>query len=563
MKLTAVDLSTARNSGWDGRSLVCTVLAAFLILLAFVSGYRATSDLTWPPYVDFDRDASFAQSILDGHYGEDPLYRGEVMWFTPLVFTMEAWAVKATDVPVQLFQARAGAFLNLLGPIAFFLMAWRMFNPLVAVVALWAQLYLLPGQEPGFAVATYSPWLLPMIFSQGLFYLMVIALYRSYRSSAWPVWMLMGSGAGVLFLAHAAPAMIMVGMVAFHLIYAMVTAWRAGDRAGMLAQLKCSLAAAAAFIVITLPLTWFVFGHYGLDQVNRAPAAHTYTPLALRNWKLFLFHNVSLVNLIAVIGVVGLFRGKAEVSRVLMRSWVLLVLFFGFFGYMAVTLGVHYGIKLPTAVPAFHFYFYLKAALAIGFAFIVVRSVERAWQYLGRKHGDRDIVIRTTYTLGAVILVQTTVGYPAYANRPDLVDNRQQSMARMADTGATDMCYFMRDKLPWDAVVLCDEELSLWVLTASARKTVATNATMANPYVLPAPRELARTEMLNGLKAPDPDLSNLLKAYDVSYLLIRKSEAEQYPERGRWFPDLVHQNEEYLLYSREGVDSRTGARIYP
>lgn len=551
MKLPAIERSTMRNFRSDRESLISIALAVFLIVLAFASGYRATSDLTWPPYVDFDRDASFAQSILDGHYGEDPLYRDEVMWFTPLVFSMEALAVKATGVSIQVFQARAGAFLNLLGPIAFFLMVWRLFKPLVAVVALWALLFLLPGQEPGWAIATYSPWLLPMMFSQGLFYLLVIALHHSFRYSAWPVWMGMGAGAGVLFLAHAAPAMILVGTVAFRLIYAIVTAWRAGDRAGVLAHLKCSLASAAAFIIITLPLTWYVVGHYGLDQVNRIPAAYTYTPLSLRNWKLFLFHNVSLFNLIAVIGVVGLFRGKGQVSRMLMRSWVLLALFFGCFTYMAVTLGIHYGIKLPTAVPTFHFYFYLKAALAIGFAHIVVLSVERTWQYLKRTHKVRDISIRTTCTLGTVILVQTAIGYPAYANRPDLVDTRQQCMVRMADTGATDMCYFMRDELPWEAVVLCDEELSMWVLMASARKTVATNASMANPYVLPGPRELARAEMLAGLKTPDPKMTSLLEAYGVSYLLIRKSDADRFMLRKRWFQHLVHQNEGYLLYSRE------------
>jgi len=551
MKRSDLHPAQARNSGRDRRSLICTALAVFLIALAFAGGHRATSDLTWPPYMDFDRDASFAQSILDGHYGEDPLYRGEVMWFTPLVFSIEAYAVKATGVSIQVFQAQAGAFLNLLGPIAFFLMVWRMFNPLVAVVALWAQLYLLPGQEPGWAVATYSPWLLPMMFSQGLFYLMVIALLGSIRTSAWPVWTAMGAGAGVLFLAHAAPAMLLVGMVAIHLVRAMFTAWRAGDRASLLAHVKCSIASAAAFIVITLPLTWYVVGYYGLDQVNRIPTAYTYTPLSLRHLKLFLFHNVSLFNLIAVIGVVALFRGKGLAARPVVRAWVLLALFLGLFGYMAVVLGLHFGIQLPTSVPAFHFYFYLKAALAIGFAHIVVRSVERAWKYLHGKHDVRGITIGTTWTLAAVVLLQTVLGYPAYANRPDLAGTRQQCLVRMANTGATDMCYFMRDRLPWEAVVLCDDDLSLLVLTPSARKTVATNASMANPYVLPAPREQAREGMLAGLKAPAPGMSILLDAYDVSYLLIRNGEAEQYPERARWFPHLVHQNEGYLLYSRD------------
>lgn len=36
-----------------------------------------------------------------------------------------------------------------------------------------------------------------------------------------------------------------------------------------------------------------------------------------------------------------------------------------------------------------------------------------------------------------------------------------------------------------------------------------------------------------------------------AYLLIRNSEAGQFPEREHWFPHLVHRNEGYLLCSRE------------
>ena len=72
MKLPAIERSTMRNFRSDRESLISIALAVFLIVLAFASGYRATSDLTWPPYEHIERDASFAQSILDGHYGENP-----------------------------------------------------------------------------------------------------------------------------------------------------------------------------------------------------------------------------------------------------------------------------------------------------------------------------------------------------------------------------------------------------------------------------------------------------------------------------------------------------------
>ena len=65
------------------------LLAFFMITLAFNAGVRRSYDLTWPPYMDHARDASFAQSILDGHYGESQLCHLTSMWFPPCHFPLD------------------------------------------------------------------------------------------------------------------------------------------------------------------------------------------------------------------------------------------------------------------------------------------------------------------------------------------------------------------------------------------------------------------------------------------------------------------------------------------
>src|SRR5258707_814742 len=60
-----------------------------MLLLAFVQGFRTTHDLHWAADADFDRDISYVQGTLDGHFGMDPSYAGEYLWYNPLLFSVE------------------------------------------------------------------------------------------------------------------------------------------------------------------------------------------------------------------------------------------------------------------------------------------------------------------------------------------------------------------------------------------------------------------------------------------------------------------------------------------
>lgn len=525
--------------------VVCSALAVLIFVLAFLAGARATGGLTWGAYVDFDRDASFARSVLEGHYGEDPLYRGESLWFTPLVFTFEAYASRILDMDLHAFQARAGAYLNLLVPIAFWFMARRFFGPLVGVAALLAHVCLMQGQEPGWAVSTYSPWFLPMIICQGLFYASLPLLSLTFDSTSKTAWALMGAAAGVLFLGHAAPAIILVIMIVVHVVGAIIRGWRAGDQRAVVRHMTEGALAGGLFILVTLPLTWYVVGDYMLDQKNRVPSAFTYNPLSLRHGKLFLFHNLNWVNGLAIIGLVRLWWMPATTAVRLMRSWMLVCAFLLVYAYLAVALGDRWGIKLPMSVPTFHFYFYFKGVLAVGFGCGVWFLLERAAKSL--RPSRRSWTTPATIAIVGLILIAV---YPSYANRSDIAVVRHRALHRSADKEAADILDHMVATVPWDAVVLCDEQLSMDILMPAARKTVATASSMANPYVPPEPRIRARDELMSGLVRERTNIGATLAAYDVTYLLVRVRDQEAMKNRALWFPALIHGNGQYSLYAR-------------
>ena len=540
---------TSPTTALDRRlEAVCTALGVLMLALAFQVGTRATEGLTWGAYVDFDRDASFARSVQEGHYGEDPLYRGESLWFTPLIFTFEAYASRALGMDLHVFQARAGAYLNMLVPLAFWFMARRLFGPVVGVAALIAHVCLMQGQEPGWAVSTYSPWFLPMIFCQCLFYFSMPLLVRTFDSGSNRTCALMGAVAGILFLGHAAPAIILVVLIAVQVIGSVLGALREGNRRAAIRHMAHGAIAGSLFILVTLPLTWYVVGDYVLDQKNRVPSAFTYMPLSLRHGELFLFHNLNWVNMIALLGLVRLWRVPATTVVRLLRSWMLVSVCLLVYAYLAVALGEKSGIKLPQSVPAFHFYFYLKAVLAVGFGHGLWFLLERAVHPVRPSNASWTAPIH----VGIVSSIFLAV-FPTYANRSDIAVVRHRALERSANTAAADMRDRLVELVPWDAVVLCDEELTMEVLMASARKTVATASSMANPYVPPEPRMRARDELLSGLERAGTDIGVTLAAYDVAYLLVRTTDSVPASARLRWFPHEVYANAGYALYARQST----------
>ncbi|QEM18734.1 hypothetical protein DIU38_022750 [Mucilaginibacter sp. P4] len=128
-----------------------------LLILAFLQCYRTVHDLHWAFEPDFDRDIGYIRSTLDGHFGSDPNIAGEYMWYNPLLYLSETAIVYVTGLPVNIVVARAGAFLNLLGPVFFFFMMIRLFDYKVALAGLLSFLFLASGNLPAGAVPLIHP----------------------------------------------------------------------------------------------------------------------------------------------------------------------------------------------------------------------------------------------------------------------------------------------------------------------------------------------------------------------------------------------------------------------
>ncbi len=542
-----------------GVALLSVLMFLFMFVLALIPGVKAVEGLTWGASVDFHRDAAFVRAVVEGHYGEDPIYLGGSLWFTPMVGWIEACAVWITGLPVDQVIIQIGAYSNLLAPIAFFIMMWYFFGPVRAVVTVAVFLFFIIGREPGWAVPTYSPRLIPVSFCQWFFYIEVILIHRAFMTTRIGPSIWAGAGAGVTFLAHAAPALIAVLLIFTYTVRSIVKAIRSKDGTYGWPRLRASLAAGAAFILFSLPLTMIVVGEYGMQVVNRAYFLYNYYGLTLRNSDIFLYHNVALINVVAAAGLYLLVRRRIadtterfELARWILLAWFALAFVLMVYSWVVTVLDGTYGIQLPGILPAFHFYFYLKAAWVV-FAGL---AIWEAYAWVMARIAKRGTAARLSLHLKpvvgffALLAIACTLHYPAYATRRDVFAVRNRNLEFMERTNNGEACVLFNKMLPWDAVILCEVDLSVWPLLPSARKVVATVPNMGNPYLDQSQRTKDNDRLMQGMHQPGDDTRKLLDAYHVTHLLVRPGDLPAMQEAGRWFPVEVFRNEEYVLLAR-------------
>lgn len=161
--------------------------------------------------------------------------------------------------------------------------------------------------------------------------------------------------------------------------------------------------------------------------------------------------------------------------------------------------------------------------------------------------------LRPVVVLFAVIAVACTLNYPTYATRRDVFAVRNRNLEFMERTRNGEACVRINALLPWDAVILCKVELSIWPLLPSARKVVATVPNMGNPYLEQSQRNVDADHLMMGMRLPQQDTPELLDAYHVTHLLVDRGDLPAMSEARRWFPTEVFRNEEYVLLARSAA----------
>lgn len=499
------------------------VVAALLIAVAFARGVAVTYDLDWPNDPDLYRDIAQAQTILDGSAIADPHYLGETIWYSPLVPGLIAGLQRLTGGTLHVIETRAGAYLNVLGPVAFYVLVVALFGRWTALVALAIFLFCSGDSGPSYASSTYSPWLFVANFMQAFYYVTLLVLYRAVHSERLREFALVGVLLGLTFLGHTAPALLLGGMVS---VYTAVMVWR-GLRAGDGRAVRWALARFALVVVLALvvstPYVLSIAGRYHLKIVNQYPTFWIYPAMELSNVTAFLAERASRAVVPALVaGLVALFALPAwRPARACVLTSMGLALAGVLYSYVW-QYQVEHGVAWPSVVPGFHFLRYYGAGEAIvaGYGVVALGLAAASFAQRAGHSWPPALVQRVVPALLALVLV--AVSYPAYASRIDLTNYRVQARRMFSGLDDDDLFNFVRQRLTPADVVAAPENLALSLVGPAGRKVLAVEKFFSNPYVDWQTRHINLDALYYGLDGGYcPNFKERADRYHVTHILTK------------------------------------------
>jgi len=491
---------------------------AFLILLcgpAFGVGRAATQGLSWPPDVDLYRDVAQAQTMADGSPLADPFYRGETLWYNPLVPGLVAAFSRLSGEPVNVLYARAGAYLNLLAPIAFFLLIDACFGLPAAVLATLHLVYLRDPAGPPWLSPAYSPWLYSAAFVPALFYATVLAYRRALAAGERRWFVAAGVLLGLTFLGHTAPALLAAVLAA---VGFGGEVWAGRGRGSFPRHLL--LVAAAA--ITAAPFLSSILVRYGLRIRNPAPLEWVWPPMTLPNLAGFVATYVSLPAMgAAVVALAWLLRREPRRREAsLLAGW-------------AIAAAVLFGLSLlreatglgPRLVPRHHFLLYWRAAESalLGYGAAALLGAF-AWPRVPRG-------LRPAASLAAVAAVIAFV-LPSYRERDAFRAGRRDAEREDSRANRQEARDWIRAHSAPDDVFLAADDLALMVVGPAGRKTLALDAYFSNPYVDWRARHEEREALVQDLR--ERRISAFLegaRAHGIVFVIHKRSD--------RWGPDGI------------------------
>jgi hypothetical protein len=517
-----------KESGSNRDNLIAGLGLILLCAFTLFKGIQTTGDLHWPYDVDQLRELGMAQSVLDHRYGTDHLYAGETIWYNPLSSTLAATVSHVAGVPPHLVVTRAGPYLNLLAPIAFYILLLSLFDHWVALAATAAFLFAPIGDAPSWAAASYSPWIFSQNLAQGFFYLAVASYAKALRSRSWRWHVITGILLGITFLGHTAPAVILgiIMLVAAlangiaHCGRSLVSLLNAKELRGLL------IAFCVAFIV-SLPFTFSILFHYHLRVVNPVPSNWVYPPLASNKLGRFLRSGLSWFVLVATVGFVN-----TTVARSLRPRKILLLTWVGVC-YLELALNEVQQLISPNLhlmfVPAHHFLFYLQAVGDIFFGAGLVFTSRFLADLLPKffvkiaARPEQEYPIprskRIVLSLGVVCFV--ALAFPSYVKRFDFTTARDQAIGFQERKAYIDAYYWILSHTnPGDVFLSLTGDLDLSIVGPADRKVVVTcQPEFSNPYVAWKPRAQTASYIVDKLAYAVPDAPAALSENHVNYII--------------------------------------------
>jgi hypothetical protein len=528
-------------------------LLAFFIMLAaaFIQCYKTIHDLHWAYEPDFDRDIAYIRTTLDGHYGQDPNYVGQYMWYNPMLFIFESIVVKITGLPINIVVARAGAFINIISPVAFFIMAVKLFDYRVALASVLCYFFLVNGNLPCWGGATYSPWLVSDTFSQFLFYITLIFCYKAFKEQKIYWFIILGASLGITFLGHSAPVFLIILIMTSIQGQRVVKAIREKQYSAVGTYFLQGGLTILPFLICAFPFLYYVYGKYHLHFINHAILECAPGVFARKDTLELLKLNVTFSLIISAIGVVWFYkRFENPLLRKIVWNWLFICLFMYIYESAVPTIDKTLNIKLPDTIPAFHYFFYLKALQSIffGFGFIFLLNKLVNWvKGLNRK----SFTIKYSDNLLIVaILLYALAYYPIYSNRADFTELREQAIQKGNEKDKIEVYHFISASVPLNNVLLCEHGLSLFPVMPTGIKMVSVETYFSNPYLSYDQRESDRNDMLSYLTTSAPESAlKLFNSYNVSVVLLTNSDYARYKSPSFATSKVIFKNATYTMLS--------------
>jgi hypothetical protein len=445
--------------------------------------------------------------------------------------------------------------VNLLGPIAFFLLAWQLLGRWPAVAALGAYLFLGKPDVPSWFQATYSPWAWPMDFAQGFFYLTAAAYVRAAHTRKLHLEVLAGVLLGVTFLAHTAPTLVFVGALFLLTFFS--------DGQDRLLAVRRLVVVGCVSLLVASPFLGPLLLYYRLQVLNKAPSEHAPIGAGFVLQNLFTFRAA-----LAGLGLLLLLArrapdpkaGQANGGRdVALRRRILLALAAApalLFGYGLLAQGLqNRGLAhLPRVLPTYHFHLYLKAAESLLFGLglaAAARFLARLWW------PARDARQRVEGALLAGLLLAAVAAHlPGYLKGIELARVRCVSERIASEMDRIAVYRWLLAETDSTDVFRADQETSFWAVDAADRKVVSLEDQYSNIYVCYEERADDQEAIFASLRTDDrATFDALADKYQVTHIILtdkRGSEAATVPadrpSPGRL--TLVWQQGAYCVYRR-------------
>jgi hypothetical protein len=494
------------------------VLAVALCVLALFHARTLTSGLEWPAFDVQYREMAAAQAVLEGAGGADPDYRGESSWYNPMSGWILATAARATGIPLPALTVQIGPWIDLLAPLAFYLLVAALFDPWAALAALGAFLFMTGNAFPFTDAATYSPWFAPENYGQGLFYVALLWMHRSaWGTPSRGAALVLGALLRTVFLVHTAPTLLL-GCV---LLVATTLEIRRARRAGpVLRALAVTLSAA---LVVSAPIAVNVIGRYRAHVVNPFPSVSPNPIFGSFSALLITLLTATPLVVAAVAFGARSFRRPPGLPPVL-QAWI--VATGGLLAWTAVyVVARRAGWKGVPAmpVPGFHFVCYALALVSVGFG--VAAGDLAAWG--SRRLAAAGRVVPRSAIVVLIVAVVLVASAPRYVRRPDATALLDEARALQAAFPAGLYHWIRRATSPND-VFLCTDAESLFVVSPAGRKVVATNRYFSNPFVDWTTRDHDRDSMYAALARKDTGgFERLAGQYDVRYVVVPAGLSEE------------------------------------